>query len=605
MMDKIKTRGQYFTPKTVAEFMVNLGNKDITAKVLEPCAGKGIFLDVLWKTGFRNVMAYEIDTLLTNKSPIKVEYRDFLSTDIREKFDVIIGNPPYVRWKNIPAEVHEKLRNVSYWQDKINGLSDLLYAFIYLCIDKLKENGELIFITPIFWTQTLHAGKLRQYMCEKGDLEVLITFNEMRIFKEVSTSALIFKYVKKKTEKPIKIVHVWSKDKLTKKTLDKVTELLQRLERGEDYIKEDYFEAYLHPQFRNGKPLKPISPNIFTLLTTIEDTCREFSPKIIVEIDNKPLNLPLSKLLEREDLEDLGIYKNKKTCKQVRFAGKPYYVVLERFEPELTSFFEKDLTEIEGKLENETERYVRLGDIVEIGNGMVSGLDKAFQVVNPDKFTEKEKETFIFVIKAFSLEQYYFKNTTPYIFINEVENEEDLKREYPNIYLHLLKFREKLENRYNYDRTIPWWHWVFPRNQKLMENNHEKIVTPCKERIDTKGYARFVYVKGPYYATQDVTVIVKKPYFKEDIKYLLAILNSNVIFTWIKYKGLTRGGVVEFSERPLSRIPIRLIDWENPLEADIHERIVRLVENNLQNRQTELCKGNIEKYIRNLYGLTT
>lgn len=605
MMDKIKTRGQYFTPKTVAEFMVNLGNKDITAKVLEPCAGKGIFLDVLWKTGFRNVMAYEIDTLLTNKSPIKVEYRDFLSTDIREKFDVIIGNPPYVRWKNIPAEVHEKLRNVSYWQDKINGLSDLLYAFIYLCIDKLKENGELIFITPIFWTQTLHAGKLRQYMCEKGDLEVLITFNEMRIFKEVSTSALIFKYVKKKTEKPIKIVHVWSKDKLTKKTLDKVTELLQRLERGEDYIKEDYFEAYLHPQFRNGKPLKPISPNIFTLLTTIEDTCREFSPKIIVEIDNKPLNLPLSKLLEREDLEDLGIYKNKKTCKQVRFAGKPYYVVLERFEPELTSFFEKDLTEIEGKLENETERYVRLGDIAEIGNGMVSGLDKAFQVPNPDKFTEKEKEKFIFAIKAFSLEQYYFKNTTPYIFVNEVENEEDLKREYPNIYLHLLKFREKLENRYNYDRDIPWWHWVFPRNQKLMENNHEKIFTPCKERIDTKGYARFVYVNGPYYATQDVTVIVKKPYFKEDIKYLLAILNSNVIFTWIKYKGLTRGGVVEFSERPLSRIPIRLIDWGNPLEADIHERIVRLVEKNLQNRQTELCKGNIEKYIRNLYGLTT
>ena len=601
MGDKIKTLGQYFTPRSVADFMVNLGNKGITAKVLEPCAGKGIFLDVLWKTGFRNVTAYEIDSSLPNKSPIKIEYQDFLSTNIQEKFDMIIGNPPYVRWKNIPVEVHEKLRSGSYWQNKINGLSDLLYAFIYLCIDKLEENGELIFITPIFWTQTLHAGRLRQYMCEKGDLEVLITFNEMRIFKEVSTSALIFKYVKKKTGKPVKIVHVWSKGRLTKKTLDKVTELLQRLEKGEDYIKEDYFEAYLHPQFRNGKPWKPLSPNVFTMLTTIEDTCREFSPTITVEINNKPLNLPLSKLLEGEDLEELGIYKN--TCKQVRFAGKPYYVAIERSEPELTSFFEKDLSKLRGKLENETERYVRLGDIAEIGNGMVSGLDRAFQVTNPNKFTEKEKETFISVIKAFSLEQYYFKNATPYIFINEVENEEYLKRVYPNIYRHLLSYREKLENRYNYDRDIPWWHWVFPRNQKLMEKNHEKIFTPCKERIDTKAYTRFVYVKGPYYATQDVTVIVKKPYFKEDTKYLLALLNSNVIFTWIKYKGLTRGGVVEFSERPLSRIPIRLIDWDNPLEANIHERIVRLVENNLQIHQTKLCKESIEGYIRNLYGL--
>ncbi|MHC1611344.1 MAG: Eco57I restriction-modification methylase domain-containing protein [Candidatus Methanospirareceae archaeon] len=602
MVDKIKTFGQYFTPRPVAEFMVNLGNKDITAKVLEPCAGKGIFLDVLWENKFRNVVAYEIDPSLPNRSPIRIEYRDFLSTNIQEKFDMIIGNPPYVRWKNIPVEVHEKLRSRSYWQNKINGLSDLLYAFIYLCVDKLEENGELIFITPIFWTQTLHAGRLRQYMCEKGDLEVLITFNEMRIFKEVSTSALIFKYVKRKTGKPIKIVHVWSKDRLTKKILDKVTELLQRLEKGEDYIKEDYFEAYLHPQFRNGKPWKPLPPNIFTMLTTIEDTCRKFSPTITVEINNKPLNLPLSKLLEGEDLEELGIYKN--TCKQVRFARKPYYVVLERPELELTSFFEKDLSKIGGKLENEKERYVRLGDIAEIGNGMVSGLDRAFQVTNPNKFSEKEKETFISVIKAFNLEQYYFKNATPYIFINEVENEEELKREYPNIYRHLLKYREKLEKRYNYDRDIPWWHWVFPRNQKLMENNHEKIFTPCKERIDTKGYARFAYVKGCYYATQDVTVIVKKPYFKEDTKYLLALLNSTVIFTWIKYKGLTRGGVVEFSERALSRIPIRLIDWDNPLEANIHERIVRLVENNLQIHQTEVCKESIEGYIRNLYGLT-
>ena len=135
-----------------------------------------------------------------------------------------------------------------------------------------------------------------------------------------------------------------------------------------------------------------------------------------------------------------------------------------------------------------------------------------------------------------------------------------------------------------------------------MENNQEKIFVPCKERIDKRGYVRFAYVKGPYYATQDVTVIVKKPYFREDIKYLLAILNSKVIFTWIKYKGLTRGGVVEFSEKPLSRIPIKLINWANPMEVEIHNKIVELVEKVLTTHNKEMYEKEIEKYVAKLYG---
>lgn len=599
-MVKVKSLGQYFTPRMVAKFMTYLIDRDTSAKVLEPCAGKGVFLKTLTEKGFKEIVAYEIDQSLHNESSVEIKYRDFLSTSVDAKFDIIIGNPPYVRWKNIPLKVREKLRSVS-WRDRINGLSDLLYTFNYHCVDKLKENGELIFITPVFWTQTLHANKLRQYMSKRGELEVFITFNEMRIFKEVSGSAMIFKYVKKKTGKPIKIVHVWSKTQLTKQTLDKVSELLQRLEKGEKYIREGEFEAYPYPQFKNGNPWKPAPPNVLSMLITLEDACQKSSPLVAVEINGKTLHLPLSRLLESEDLAAIDIPS--KLCRQVKFAGKKYYI-LERPETKLANFI-VGKGKVKVKSKSGVERPVRLGDVAEIGNGMVSGFDKAFQLIDPNGFSEKEKKKLISVIKAFSLKQYYFEKITPYIFVNNMKSEEELEQDYPNIYRYLIRNQKKLEIRYNYSRDIPWWHWVFPRNQGLIESNYEKILTPCKERIDKKGYVRFAYTNGPYYATQDVTVIVKKPYFKEDVKYLLAILNSDTIFMWLKHKGLARGGVLEFSEKPLSRIPIRLINWDDPEEVKIHEIIVHLIGKILQSHQTSPYKEKIEENIKKLYGLIT
>ena len=51
MVDKIKIFGQYFTPRIVAEFMVNLITKKTQAKILEPCAGKGIFFGCFMEKG--------------------------------------------------------------------------------------------------------------------------------------------------------------------------------------------------------------------------------------------------------------------------------------------------------------------------------------------------------------------------------------------------------------------------------------------------------------------------------------------------------------------------------------------------------------------------
>lgn len=581
-----KNLGQYFTPDLISSFMCRMISKEKAASVLEPSAGRGIFLKNLKAAGFTNIRAFEIDPTLENESDVKIEYSDFLKKGCEEKYQAIIGNPPYVRWKNVPDEVQTSFRTGEYWKDKMNGLSDILYAFMYKCVDCLNNDGELIFITPQFWTVTQHARALRKYLTERGQLEFIITFHEMRLFDSVSSNIVIFKYRKRKNGEPVKIVHLWSKKRLTDDNLKEIEKILTTLKNGE-YFQEDIFEAYTRPQFMNGNPWYLYSQKVEPLILSVEEASKMNAP--LLECGKKGKKVPLNMLFEERDFEELNLPLE--AFEKVNTGYKRYY-----------SLRGNRITDFDGSSSVEP-RYIRLGDVADIGNGMVSGLDQAFRVSDEDLFDEHERCKFISVVKAADLQKYRPKKTTPYILVDDVSTEEELERDYPHIYQHLLPFRPLLEKRYNYNRVIPWWNWVFLRNYDLLTNAKEKILVPCKERVDKRGYARFSFCAGLSYATQDVTAIVKMPRFQEDTKYLLALLSSNVIFEWLRYKGLNRGGVFEFSERPLSSIPIRLIDWNDEEEVKIHDQIVRIVTDIIEEKENEKEEKDLDDLVSRLYGI--
>lgn len=521
-----KSLGQYMTPKFIAEFMVSLITKPLSASILEPGAGEGVFLKVLYEKSFRNVTAYEIDERLGKESPIKITYCNFLEITPKPVFDVVIGNPPYVRWKNIPKEWRTMFKEDNYWNKIMNGLCDLTYAYIYHAINFLRNKGELIFICPLFWTETVHGRHLREYLSQNGSLEVLINFNEAKIFDQVSSTIIIFKYVKGVKHPFIKVVEYYDKRPVTPSLINKIASIINDLQiKSSSFIEDKKIKcrAYLHRQFDKNEVWRPIPPH------------EEWVKKV-------------------EMISDV----------------------------------------------------IFVGDIAEIGNGMVSGLDKAFRLTERDLnlLNDYEHKSIIYVYKANALGRIFpIGNPTPYIFVNNIKNEDDLKQLCPLFYQKLVVHKEELRMRYNYGKDIPWWDWVFLRNRKLFERYRTKIFVPSKERYDTKGYFRFSLIQDEkdkiFYATQDVTTICIREEYQNDTEYILGLLNSEPIQKWIISKGFSRGGVFDFSEKPVKIIPIPKINKNNPKEVEIYRLIVGVVREIISRR--DLSKTvELNNYVKDL-----
>jgi adenine-specific DNA-methyltransferase len=209
MNEKIKDKkirfGQFLTSKEIADFMTNLSTKPKSAKVLEPSAGQGVFIQSLIDKGFENINGVELDeqffNLLQDNFP-KTNFQlvDFLKTSINEKYDLIIGNPPYVQWNHMELEIREKLSKDIFWSKYSNGEWDLLYAFIIWSIEKLNKNGELIFIVPYNWFNSTFGKSLRQYLVDNGYFDIILHFGELKLFGDCFPNNIIFKYIKSKSK---------------------------------------------------------------------------------------------------------------------------------------------------------------------------------------------------------------------------------------------------------------------------------------------------------------------------------------------------------------------------------------------------------------------
>lgn len=106
----------------------------------------------------------------------------FSSYRNKHKYDVVIGNPPYVRAKNIDESIKKSLSN---WK-VVSGNVDLYIPFYQLGIDLLKENGILGYISPNTFLQSVNGRGLRNYIRNIKASISIINFKETQNFDGVT-----------------------------------------------------------------------------------------------------------------------------------------------------------------------------------------------------------------------------------------------------------------------------------------------------------------------------------------------------------------------------------------------------------------------------------
>jgi len=105
----------------------------------------------------------------------------------RGGFDVVIGNPPYVRQELLDSDMK------SYFKTKYtihHNSADLYIFFIEKGISLLSKNGKFSFIVPNKWLKAKYGKPLREWLKLKG-LDEIVDFGDLQIFQGATTYPMI------------------------------------------------------------------------------------------------------------------------------------------------------------------------------------------------------------------------------------------------------------------------------------------------------------------------------------------------------------------------------------------------------------------------------
>lgn len=203
---KAKMLGQFFTKQTIASLMASLFVGDMpNMRILEPCFGKGAFLQALKNRGCQHIVGCELDAELYTEgcarfSEFDLHCGDFLQFSCDELFDGIIMNPPYIRHENIDllasyGVTKERLRTQSEYQG-LPSQANLYMYFIVHAFNLLKEGGELVAIFPKSWTNSLGGKYFQSILNTNGKLKEKIIVHENAFEQDAMVDVVIFKWEK-------------------------------------------------------------------------------------------------------------------------------------------------------------------------------------------------------------------------------------------------------------------------------------------------------------------------------------------------------------------------------------------------------------------------
>ena len=100
-------------------------------------------------------------------------------------FDLVIANPPYVRFQKIDSEYKRKLKPL--YSHATNGKSDLYCYFFVRALELLNENGTQVFVCSNSWLDVGYGAKLQSYLLNSAHVR---TVYESILERQFSTAEI-------------------------------------------------------------------------------------------------------------------------------------------------------------------------------------------------------------------------------------------------------------------------------------------------------------------------------------------------------------------------------------------------------------------------------
>jgi hypothetical protein len=194
-----------------------------------------------------------------------------------------------------------------------------------------------------------------------------------------------------------------------------------------------------------------------------------------------------------------------------------------------------------------------------------------------------------------------------------------LAEKWPRTAEYLKENKKRLEDRERGKAKGPRWHgYIYLKN--MTKQSIEKL---CVPRLVDKLYASYDIEGNRYLDNVDVGgITLKSEYAHLGLKYILALLNSKLLRWYFPFVSVPfRGGWLSANRQFLSQLPVRTIDFNNPSDKAIHDKLVSFVDRMLDlhkkiaalppsaerekiEREIAVTDGKIDEIVFELYGIT-
>jgi adenine-specific DNA methylase len=194
-----KARGAFFTPREICDFISSWAVRTANDVILEPSCGEASFLlsagarlatlGPLINRDQSRLHGIEIHSASANNAKQLLDASELRSTihsgnffDIapEPKYDVVIGNPPYVRYQDFAGSARAKGLEAALAQGvRLSLLANSWAPFVVHAAQFLKPGGRLGLVLPAELLTVKYAAEVRRFLLNRFASIKLVMFEEL------------------------------------------------------------------------------------------------------------------------------------------------------------------------------------------------------------------------------------------------------------------------------------------------------------------------------------------------------------------------------------------------------------------------------------------